>query len=130
MGHRRLSHGPECYATMQGNGHGDSTERLAQVHRLATELAARVRYAQIVEREVPPEQIAALVAAARLLQERGEPWPPLVGEVLQRVVEDMERQDLSDDEAQKPETPAPSGFVRFGRSFRRDRKPTTEVEPT
>jgi hypothetical protein len=76
---------------MAGHGSGDSTERLAQVQRLATELAARVRYAQMVERPIPPEQIAALVEAARLLQERGEAWPPLVGEVLQRVVEDMEQ---------------------------------------
>ena len=76
-------HGP-------GDGPSDPTERLAQVHRLATELAARVRYAQIVDRPIPPEQITALVEAARLLQERGELWPPLVGEVLQRIVDEME----------------------------------------
>lgn len=76
---------------MQGNGKCEPTGRLAQVHRLATELAARVRYAQIVERTIPSEQIAALVEAARLLQDHGEVWPPLVGEVLQRVVEDMEQ---------------------------------------
>ncbi|MDQ0445971.1 hypothetical protein [Methylobacterium aerolatum] len=76
---------------MAGHGSGDPTERLAQVQRLATELAARVRYAQIVERAIPPEQITALVEAARLLQERGEPWPHLVAEVLQRIVDEMEQ---------------------------------------
>lgn len=96
--------------------------RLAQVQRLATELAARVRYAQIVERVVPPEQITALVEAARLLQERGEPWPPLVGEVLQRVVEEMERATQA--EAAQPESEGEveatvAGLTRFRNAFRR-----------
>jgi hypothetical protein len=108
---------------MQGNGTGDSAGRLAQVQRLATELAAKVRYAQIVARAIPPEQIAALVEAARLLQERGEPWPPLVGEVLQRVVDDMERpaeaepvEGATDAEAEA----AVANLTRFGEAFRRD----------
>lgn len=95
--------------------------RLAQVQRLATELAARVRYAQIVERGVPPEQIAALVEAARLLQERGEPWPPLVGEVLQRVVEEMERSTQAEPEPEpksEVETTV-AGLTRFRNAFRR-----------
>lgn len=117
-------------ATMQGHGHGDAAERLAQVHRLATELAARVRYAQIVDRAVPPDQIAALVAAARLLQERGEPWPPLVGEVLQRVVEAMEEPSPSGDGEPPADPPAPAGLSRLGRVFRRERKARPDPEQT
>ncbi len=85
-----------------------------------------MRYAQIVERVVPPEQIAALVEAARLLQERGEPWPPLVGEVLQRVVEEMERSPRVEaaETEPKPEPEgeveaAVAGLTRFRNAFRR-----------
>ncbi len=102
--------------------------RLAQVQRLATELAAKVRYAQIVERTIPPEQIAALVEAARLLQERGEPWPPLVGEVLQRVVDDMERPTEPEPEGGAADAEAAvAELTRFGEAFRRDG--TTAGEP-
>jgi hypothetical protein len=107
------------------------TGRLAQVQRLATELAARVRYAQIVERGVPPEQIAALVEAARLLQERGEPWPPLVGEVLQRVVEDMERPAQAEHVEEKTEAEAAvAGLTRFGKAFRRGGASAPESDPS
>ncbi len=71
----------------------DQAEGLAKVHRLATELAARLRYAQMVERPLPPEQVNALIDAARLLQERGEPWPHLVGEVLRKVADDLSEEE-------------------------------------
>ena len=101
----------------------DQAGGLAKVHRLATELAARLRYAQMVERPLPPEQVNALIDAARLLQERGEPWPHLVGEVLRKVAD-----DLSEEEAPKEPDEAGRGRVvaglnRFLGAFRRDARP-------
>lgn len=99
----------------------DPADGLAKVHRLATELAARMRYAQIVERPLPSEQVEALVQAARLLQEKGEPWPQLVGEVLKQVAD-----DLAEDAA--PKEPEPeggrivAGLNRFLGAFRREAK--------
>jgi hypothetical protein len=66
------------------NGEGTRAPhaKMAEVQRLATALAARVRYAQLVGRPVYEEQIAALVSAARFLDEQDAPWPPMVEEVL------------------------------------------------
>ena len=52
-----------------------SPEKVAEVQRLDSTLAARVRYSQMVRRPVPTEQITALIQAARLLAEYEAPWP-------------------------------------------------------
>lgn len=95
---------------------------MAKVYRLANELAARMRYAQIVERPLPQDQVTALVQAARLLQERGEPWPQLVGEVLKQVADDL----AAEAEPQEPEEPESNrivaGLNRFLGAFRREPK--------
>lgn len=57
-------------------------DKLMEVERLASALAARVRYAQMVQGPILPDQIEALVAAARLLQDLDLPWPPLLEQVL------------------------------------------------
>lgn len=100
--------------------HDAPAEGLAKVHRLATELAARMRYAQIVERPLPPDQVNALVQAARLLQERGEPWPQLVGEVLKQVADDLaeEAEPKAPEESESSRIVA--GLNRFLGAFRRE----------
>lgn len=98
----------------------ETADGMARVTRLAVELAARMRYAQIVERPLPPEQVAALVQAARLLQEKGEPWPQLVGEVLKQVADDL----AEESGPAVPESPRSGGVVagvsRFLGAFRRE----------
>ncbi len=100
----------------------ESADGMAKVHRLANELAARMRYAQIVERSVPPEQVTALVQAARLLQDKGERWPQLVGEVLKQVADDLaaESEPVMTEETESGRIV--SGINRFLGAFRRDGK--------
>lgn len=100
----------------------ESADGMAKVHRLATELAARMRYAQIVERPLPPEQVTALVRAARLLQEKGEPWPQLVGEVLKQVADDL-AEEAGPKTAEEPESGRiVTGLNRLLGAFRREAK--------
>ncbi|MGH1571359.1 hypothetical protein ACRAWG_12505 [Methylobacterium sp. P31] len=78
-----------------GNGEGSSAPnaKMAEVQRLATALAARVRYAQLVGRPIYEAQIAALVSAARLMDEENAPWPPMVEEVLTELAKSIEGAD-------------------------------------
>lgn len=64
-----------------------SPERLSEVLRLCTLLADRVLDAKIMERPVPSEQAVALAKAARLLQDHGVEWPPLVTQALHELAE-------------------------------------------
>ena len=59
-----------------------SSAKIKEVQRLGSTIAARVKYAQVVRRPVPTEQIAALIQAARLLTEYEAPWPPLMRQVV------------------------------------------------
>ncbi|MBE7249180.1 MAG: hypothetical protein INR63_29930 [Actinomycetospora chiangmaiensis] len=85
-----------------GNGDGGSASnaKVAEVQRLATALAARVRYAQLVGRPVYEEQISALVNAARLMDEQNAPWPPMVEEVLTELARSLEGAEGEDGTAQ------------------------------
>ncbi|WCS24605.1 hypothetical protein LOK46_26325 [Methylobacterium sp. NMS14P] len=76
-----------------GDGSGAPSAKIAEVQRLATALAARVRYAQLVGRPVYEAQIAALVGAARLMDEERAPWPPMVEEVLTELARTIEGPD-------------------------------------
>jgi hypothetical protein len=73
-----------------GDGSGAPNVKIAEVQRLATALAARVRYAQLVGRPVYEAQIAALVSAARLMDEEKASWPPMVEEVLTELARSIE----------------------------------------
>lgn len=75
-----------------GNGDGipAANAKLAEVQRLATALAARVRYAQLVGRPVYEAQIVALVGAARLMDAENAPWPPMVEEVLAELAKSLD----------------------------------------
>lgn len=59
-----------------------SPERLSEVLRLATALADRALDAQITGRPISADQAVALAKAARLLQDHGVEWPPLLTQVL------------------------------------------------
>jgi hypothetical protein len=102
------------------SGSDDPGGGLARVQRLATELAARMRYAQIVARPIAPEQVTALVAAARLLHEKGEPWPALVGEVLQQVADDLTEEPSPEPETEGEGSRVVAGLSRFLGIVRRE----------
>jgi hypothetical protein len=72
------------------DGSGAPSVKIAEVQRLATALAARVRYAQLVGRPDYEAQIAAMVGAARLMDEEKAPWPPMVEEVLTELARSIE----------------------------------------
>lgn len=79
-------------------GDGAPNAKLAEVQRLATALAARVRYAQLVGRPIYEPQIAALVTAARLMDEENAPWPPMVEEVLTELARSIDSADPAADD--------------------------------
>lgn len=85
-------------------------EKVAEIETLATALAARLRYAQIVSLPVPREQVAALARAAALLTEARVPLSSLVRQVLREEVEGPPRP--------KPAAPAPGTLARLGRHLR------------
>ncbi|MDP4005992.1 hypothetical protein [Methylobacterium sp. NEAU K] len=89
---------------MMGNGDGTHAPnaRLAEVQRLATALAARVRYAQLVRRPIYEDQISALVRAARLMDEEKVPWPPMVEEVLMELAKSIEATPAAEAGAPEP----------------------------
>jgi hypothetical protein len=63
--------------------------KMPEVLRLATALAEQMLASQIMGRSISGEQFAALVSAARLLQDNNVPWPPLVQEVVHELAERM-----------------------------------------
>lgn len=99
------------------------TTGVIKVRSLATELAARVRHAQIVGRPIAAKQITALVAAARLLQDYGEPWPYVVGEALREFADGLDQT-----QAGKPENGrVAAGLSRFLGAFRREKSCPVEA---
>lgn len=66
------------------------TARMPEVLRLSTALAEQMLASQIMGRAISGDQLAALVGAARLLQDSNVPWPPLVHEVVQDLADRMD----------------------------------------
>ncbi|CAM3335446.1 hypothetical protein [Methylobacterium mesophilicum] len=64
--------------------------RMPEVLRLSTALAEQMLASQITGRSISGDQLAALVGAARLLQDSNVPWPPLVHEVVQELADRMD----------------------------------------
>src|ERR1700712_2348180 len=98
------------------------TERLPEALRLCTVLADRALDAQIMGRPVPVEQAAALAKAARLLQDHGVEWPPLLTQALYELAS-QEGQGITNSEAETPASGAlPDvdlhGLTRFFAGFR------------
>lgn len=92
-----------------GNGEGirAPNAKLAEVQRLATALAARVRYAQLVGRPVYDAQITALVSAARLMDAENAPWPPMVEEVLTELAKSIDGSDAAPEAGDGPRSADP-----------------------
>ncbi|WP_342112029.1 hypothetical protein [Methylobacterium sp. SI9] len=61
------------------------SEHLSEVLRLCTLLSDRALDAQITGRTVPADHAVALANAARLLQDHGVEWPPLLTQVLHEL---------------------------------------------
>ncbi|MCJ2137349.1 hypothetical protein MKK69_25445 [Methylobacterium sp. J-026] len=98
------------------------TAKLAQVAQLATAVAERVLDAQIFDLSVPPAQITALASAARLLQDNGVPWPPLVEQVLHELAENSGKlAEGAGIERTSEGDSALTGLTRFLGAFRREK---------
>lgn len=107
------------------------SEGMAEVVRLSTSLAYRVLNMQLIGSQVPPDQMQALVNAAKLMHENGVDWPPGVTEALRRLVETLPpaMPEAGEPAAQEPSehdkdaSPDPMSrgrkIKRFIRSFRR-----------
>lgn len=91
-----------------------SPEQLAEVLRLCTALADRALDAKIMGRPVPEEQAVALLKAARLLQDHGVEWPPLLTQILHELASEV-AQPASEPqpEAEPPEGIDAQGLTRF-----------------
>lgn len=91
-----------------------SSEQLSEVLRLCTMLADRALDAKIMGREMPADQMIALAKAARLLQDHGVEWPPLLTQVLHEAA-DMADQQSSETQrkAERPEGIDTQGLTRF-----------------
>ncbi len=91
-----------------------SPEQLSEVLRLCTVLSDRALDAKIMGREMPADQMTALAKAARLLQDHGVEWPPLLTQVLHEAADRADHQ-ASETRAQA-ELPADidaQGLTRF-----------------
>lgn len=95
-------------------------DKVAEIERLAMALAARLRYAQMVGLPVPPEQVAALARAARMLEECRVPSPSLVRQVLREAADESAgtRKPLEAETRDRPGALARLGRHLFGRSRR------------
>ncbi|MGU3659556.1 hypothetical protein [Methylobacterium fujisawaense] len=74
------------------------SDRMSEVVRMARTLADRLLDAQIMQGEMPADQVRALVDAAVLMEERGVPWPPMMMQVLQAVEAGLRRGDAAEDD--------------------------------
>lgn len=62
-----------------------SSERLAELARLAGLLADQVLDAQIMSRPIPDQHMRTLLSAAFLLEEYGVPLPSLLQQIVHRA---------------------------------------------
>ncbi|AWN40096.1 hypothetical protein [Methylobacterium durans] len=108
-----------------------STEPVSEVVRLTTALADQVLMARLEDRAVYTEQAGALVKAAWLLEQLGEPWPPLLTQALYELSGTAEADGLATSApsaAQEPvegEVPdakqhGERGLLRFLRLLKKD----------
>ena len=77
---------------------GTSPEHLSEVLRLCTALAYRALDARIVGPSMPTEQAVALAKTARLLQDYGVEWPPLLAQVLHELASEPKSEPPEDDD--------------------------------
>ncbi|UIY45626.1 hypothetical protein [Methylobacterium radiotolerans] len=91
--------------------------RLSDVLRLCTLLADRALDARIMGRAVPADQAIALAKAARLLQDHGVDWPPLLTQVLHELAAKDGEPDVASEADQSPDVDM-QGLTRFFAGFR------------
>lgn len=96
-------------------------DRMSEVVQMAGKLADRLLDAQIMRKELPADQVRALVDAAVLLEERGVPWPPMMIQVLQAIDAEFRNGDEAprgaesdgeEAEALEPESGIVGGTIR------------------
>ncbi len=75
--------------------------RLTEAVRLAGALSDRVLNSQLLGQEIPAEQVEALLKAADLFQDLGEPWPTMLTQALHEIA-DAAQESLP--EAEEPST--------------------------
>jgi hypothetical protein len=95
---------------------------MTEVVRMAGMLADRLLDAQIMRKELPDDQVRALVDAALLMEERGVPWPPMMSQVLQTVEAELRGDDAAlgqTDPAPDEAEPSEGGIGTVGGAFRR-----------
>jgi hypothetical protein len=101
-------------------------DRLSEVLRLSTLLADRTLDAQIMGQVLAEDQVVALAKAARLLQDHGVAWPPLLTQVLHELAGKM-GQGAVDDADPEVQRTLPyvdlHGLTRFFAGFRRTDEP-------
>jgi hypothetical protein len=91
-----------------------SPEQLAEVLRLCTVLSDRALDAKIMGREMPADQMSALAKAARLLQDHGVEWPPLLTQVLHEAADRADYQaSETRGQAELPADIDAQGLTRF-----------------
>jgi hypothetical protein len=91
-----------------------SPEQLSEVLRLCTVLSDRALDAKIMGHEMPADQMIALAKAARLLQDHGVEWPPLLTQVLHEARDRADQQaSETQPEAGLPEGIDAQGLTRF-----------------
>lgn len=99
-----------------------SAGRLSEVLRLCSLLADSALDAQIMGRAVPANQAVALAKAARLLQDHGVDWPPLLTQVLHELAEKTGQSTVAEIQSQVQRT-LPyvdmHALTRFFAGFRR-----------
>jgi hypothetical protein len=95
---------------------------MSEVVRMAGMLADRLLDAQIMRKDLPVDQVRALVDAAVLMEERGVPWPPMMAQVLQSVETELRGEDPDHGEAEPARDeadPAEGGIGAVGGAIRR-----------
>lgn len=94
-----------------------SPERLSEVLRLCTVLSDRALDALITGGAVPAEQTVALAKAARLLQDHGVEWPPLLTHVMHELA-DKDGRSGPEPAAEPSDGVDLQGLTRFFAGFR------------
>ena len=106
----------------------EQPDKLVDVLQLADAVANRLLEARTMNSSIDPEQFAALVRAARLLQDHEVPWPPLVVQVMQEFAEGLASAKAGT-EAEEPtaDDDGPvTGLTRFMAAFHREKGVTNE----
>ncbi|MCJ2120063.1 hypothetical protein MKK65_26410 [Methylobacterium sp. J-001] len=94
-----------------------SPERLSEVLRLCTVLSDRALDALITGGTVPADQAVALAKAARLLQDHGMEWPPLLTHVMHELA-DKDGRSVPEPAAGPSDGVDLQGLTRFFAGFR------------